>query len=153
MSKRRLLLLLQAALLGSAGSRMSRRSRSRSRTRLDSDSDGSEQVRLVPRPGPRLSAACDRTRDGGVASRHVDVVAATVASRKQHLRAGLAGGGCMSMKCCRAQQDEAAALARVRATGRRNRARRSASSGALAATDAERQVTACAVTLPIECLA
>ena len=38
--------LLQA-LLGSAGSRMSRRSRSRSRTRLDSDSDGSEQVSMI----------------------------------------------------------------------------------------------------------
>lgn len=42
--------------------------------------------------------------------------------------------------CVRAGlQDEAAAVARVRATGRRNRARRSASSGLLAATDAERQ--------------
>jgi hypothetical protein len=72
----------------------------------------------------------------------------------QYLRAGLAGGGCMSMKCCRAEQDEAAALARVRATGRRNRARRSASSGALAATDAERQVTSlrCDAATRVPCL-
>ena len=66
--------------------------------------------------------------------------------------AGAGTGRILQRPAFLTKQDEAAALARVRATGRRNRARRSASSGAPAATDAERQVTACAVTLPIECL-